>query len=123
MLATFHGQQHVQVIFRRGDAVDAGNARHDNGVAPREQRACGGEAEPLNFLINRGVLLDVGVGARNVSFRLIIIEVADKIFDRIARKKLFELRIQLRGEGFVVRNDERGAVEFSNYIRDRKSFA
>ena len=78
---------------------------------PRKQRARRGKPEPLDLFVNRRILLDVGVGARDVGLRLVIIEVADEIFDRVARKELLELRVELRRERFVVRDDERRPVE------------
>ena len=53
VLTPFYRQQHVQIIFRRGDAVDAGNTRHDDGVASREQRACRRQPQSLNLFVNR----------------------------------------------------------------------
>src|SRR5947207_10969807 len=122
MLAAFYGEQHVQVILRRRDAVDAGDAGDDNGVPAREERAGCREAQSLDLLVNRGILLDVGVGPRNVRFRLVIIEVADEIFDRVLWEELLELGVELRCESFVVRNDERRPVELPDYVCDVESF-
>src|SRR4029077_21244978 len=36
VLAAFYSQQHIQIIFRRSDAVDTGDAGDDDCVAPRE---------------------------------------------------------------------------------------
>ena len=53
MLAAFHGQCHSFVIFRRGDAVDAGNARYYDCVAPGEQRAGRRQPQSFDLFVNR----------------------------------------------------------------------
>ena len=56
--------------------------------APRKQRAGGGEPEPLDLLVDRRILLDVGVGARDVGLGLVVIEIADEIFDRVVAGRI-----------------------------------
>ena len=116
VLSAFHREQHLFIIFRRRDAVDAGDAGDHDCVAARQQRAGGRESQPLDLFVDRRILLDVRVGARDVSFRLIIIEVADEIFDRVPREELFELGVKLRGQGFVVRNDERRPIQLLDHV-------
>ena len=70
-----------------------------------------------------GIFFDERVGARNVGFRLVIIEVADEVFDGVVREKTFELGVKLRGERFVVRDDERGLVDVSDDVGDGESFS
>ncbi len=123
LLAAFHRQEHAQIILRRSHTVDARDARDHDHVPPGKKRARRGKPETLDLLVNRRILLDVGVGARDVGLRLVVIEVADEIFDRVAREELFELRVKLRGERLVVRNDERRPVEFADDIRDREGLA
>ena len=36
VLSSFYRQQHPLIIFRRSDAVDAGNARDDDDIAPAQ---------------------------------------------------------------------------------------
>ena len=97
MLSPLYRQQHPFVILGRGDAVDAGNTGYYDNVAPAEKRARRGETQALDLFDDGGVLFDVGIGAGDVGFRLVIIEVADEVLDRVAREKLFELRVKLRG--------------------------
>ena len=92
-------------------------------VAARKQRTGRTQTKSLDLFINRRVLLDISVGARNVRFRLIVIEVADEILDRVARKELFELRVKLRRERFVVRDDKRRPVQLANDICGRESLS
>ena len=68
-------------------------------------------AQALDLVINRAVLFDKCIGVRNVCLGLIIIVITYKVLDRVIREKLTELRAQLRGEGLVMRKNERWAVE------------
>src|SRR5690606_13632013 len=69
---------HFLEILRRTEAVNAGNARHDDDVAPADQGAGGGDPETLDLVVDGRILLDKRVARRNVGFRLIIVVVADK---------------------------------------------
>ena len=117
------GDNHRLVILFAADAVDAGDARHDHHVLAREQRAHGREPQPLDLIVDAGILLDVGVGARDVGLGLVIIEVADEIFDRVLWEEALELGVELGRERFVVRNDQRRPIYVLNDIRERERLA
>ena len=55
--------------------------------------------------------LDVGVGARQIGFGLVVVVVADEVLDRVVREELLELAVKLRGQGLVVRHDQRRPVD------------
>ena len=76
-----------------------------------------------NLFVDGRILLDVGVGARDVSFWLVIIEVADEIFDRVTREELLELRVKLRGQCFVVRDDKGRPIQLLDDIGDGECLA
>ena len=122
-MSLFHGEEHPKVILGRRDAVDARNARDHEGVTPGEQRAGGGEPQPLNLLVYRRILFDVSVGTRDVGFGLVVVEVTDKIFHRVAGEELLEFGIELRRQGLVMGDDERGPIELADDIRHRESLA
>jgi hypothetical protein len=67
-------------------------------------------AHAVDLLVDRGFLLDVGVGARNVGFRLVVVVVGDEILDRVVGKERLELSVELGGERLVRREDEGGAL-------------
>ncbi len=67
-------------------------------------------AQALDFIIDGGILFDIRVRVGDVRLGLIVVVVRDKILDSVFREKLAELRAQLRGERFVVRQHERRAV-------------
>jgi hypothetical protein len=53
------------------------------------------------------VLLDVGVGARDVGLRLVVVVVGDEVLDRVVGQKLAHLGVELRGQRLVVGDDQR----------------
>ncbi len=98
---------HRLVILGRAQAVDARHAGHDDHVAPADQRTGGRQPQPVDLLIDRGVLLDVNIALRNVGLGLVIVVIADEIMHRVVRKKLLELAIQLGGQRLIVREHQR----------------
>ena len=63
-------------------------------------------AHAVDLLVPRGVLLDVGVGAGDVGFGLVVVVVADEILDRVVREEALELAVELGGQGLVVGEDQ-----------------
>jgi len=63
-----------------------------------------------------GVLLDVLVLGRDIRFRLVIVVIGDEIFHPVFREELFELVIELVGQGLVVGNDQGGLLAFLDDI-------
>ncbi len=110
LLAFFEQQQHAVVGLGRAEAVDATDGADDDGVAALEEGARGGEAQLVELLVDGGFLLDVEVAGGNVGFGLVVVVVADEVFDGVAGEELLELVIELGGEGLVVGEDEGGAV-------------
>ena len=51
----------------------------------------------------------MSIGGRNVGFGLIIIVVTDEVFDGIIREKPLEFGVELGGQSFIVRYDQRDA--------------
>ena len=52
-------------------------------VAALEQRLGGAQAEAVDLLVDAGLLLDVGVGLRNVGLGLVVVVVGDEVLDRV----------------------------------------
>src|SRR3954454_25119842 len=63
-------------------------------------------SQPVDLVVARRVLLDVGVAPRQVRLGLVVVEVADEVLDRVLGEELAELRIELGGERLVVGEDE-----------------
>ncbi len=122
-LAGHDVHQHGTVILRRAQTVNARDRSHDHHITSAEQGI--GRAQPvaLDLIIDRGVLLDVSVGLRNVGFRLVVVVIADKVLDRIMREEAFEFREKLRRQGLVVGDDNGRASPLADHISHRKGFA
>ena len=80
-------------------------------------------AHAVDLLVDGGILLDIGVGARDVGFRLVVIVVGDEIFDRVVGKKAPELAVELRRQRLVGREDQRRALRLLDHLRHGEGFA
>ncbi len=123
LVALFEHDQHSEVSFRRADAVDAGNAGDDDNVLTLEKRTGGAHPQFVEFVVDGGFFFDVDVGGGNVGFGLVKIIVADEIFDRVFGEEAFELVIELRGEGFVVRQNKGRPIGLLDHLGHGKSFS
>ena len=66
--------------------------------------------QAVDLVVPRGILLDVGIGPRQVRLGLEVVVVADEVLHRVVREELAELLVQLRGERLVVGHDQRRAL-------------
>ena len=80
-------------------------------------------AKFVNFIIYGRVFFDIGVAPGNISLGLIIVLIGHKIFNRIFGEEFSKLRTQLCGEGFVVSENQRRAIDISDNIRHSKGLA
>ena len=128
-LALLHARAALQLEGHRGiglDRADTVDARHrgdDDHVVALQQSAGGGVAHPVDLLVDRGFLLDIGVGARDVGLRLVVVVIGDEILDRVVREEALELAIELRGERLVRGQDQRGALGRLDHLRHGESLA
>ncbi len=122
-LALFEQQHHAVIGFGRADAVDAGDGGDHDDVAAFEERARGGHAQLVEFVVDGGFFFDVGVAGRDVGFGLVVIVIADEIFDGVIGKERFEFVEELGGESFVVSQDDGRAVQFFDDLGHRERFA
>ena len=91
----------VQIGLRRAQAVDARHRRHDHDIAPRQQARRRGVPQPLHIVVDRAVLLDVGVGLRDVRLGLVVVVVRDEVLDGVVRQHLPQLVGELGGQCLV----------------------
>jgi hypothetical protein len=106
------------------DAVDAAHRRDDDDVpVPAQERAGGPQAEPVDLVVDGGVLLDVGVGDRHVGLRLVVVVVRDEELDPVLREEALELGVELGGERLVVRHHEGRPAVLRDDVRDREGLA
>ena len=123
LVARVEHQQLLAVLLGRTEPVDGRDRRHDDHVAPGEQRARGGVAQPVDLVVDRAVLLDVRVGGREVRLGLVVVVVADEVLDPVLREHLPELGRELRGQRLVRREHERGPLRVRDHVRDREALA
>ena len=107
---------HLGEVLGRAQAVDAGHAGDHDHVAPRDERACGRDAEALDLLVDGRVLLDEGVARRDVGLGLVIIVVADEVLDGVVGEEILELRVELRRQRLVMGDDERRPVALRDHV-------
>ena len=91
------------VLLRGAQAEYAGDRGDDDHVAAGQQRAGRSVPQLVELVVDVGVLLDVGVGARDVGLRLVVVVVAHEVFDGVPGQEVLELRGKLSGERLVVR--------------------
>ena len=108
-----HPEGHHQLgeVVRFAQAVDAGHGGHHDHVPPLQQRAGSTEPQPVDLVIGRGVLGDIGVGVGDIRLRLIVVVVGDEVLHGVVGKELLELGAQLGRQGLVVGQDQSGPLD------------
>ena len=111
------------VALRRAQTVDARDRRDDDDVAPLEERTRRAVAQFIDLVVDRRVLLDVGVRRGDVCLRLVEVVVADEVADVIVREECLELARELCRERLVVGDDERRLLHLLDDLGDRVRLA
>ncbi len=93
------------------EAVDAGHRRDHDHVAARQQTRRRGVPQPLDVVVDRAVLLDVGVGLRDVRLGLVVVVVRDEVLNSVVRQHLSQLVGELRGQRLVRRHHQGGPLQ------------
>ena len=68
--------------------------------------------QPLHVVVDRAVLLDVGIGLRDIRLGLVVVVIGDEVFDGVVGQHLSKLISQLRGERLVRRHHQGGPLQF-----------
>ena len=113
----------VQVGLRRAEAVDAGHRCDHDDVAAREQARRRRVPQPLHVVVDRAVLLDVGVGLGDVRLGLVVVVVRDEVLDGVVRQHFPQLVGELRGQRLVGRHHQRGPLQPLDQPRGRGRLA
>ena len=122
-LAALDGEGHRRIGLDRADTVDARHRGDDDHVVALQQRARRRVAHAVDLFVDRGILLDIGVGARDVGFRLVVVVVGDEILDGVVGKETPELAVELRRQRLVGREDQRRALRLLDHLRHGEGFA
>ena len=109
-------ERHRRIGLDRADAVDARHRGDDDDVVALQQRARRRVAHAVDLLVDRGILLDVGVGARDIGFRLVVVVIANEILDRVVGEEALELAVELGGERLVRREHQRRALRRLDHL-------
>ena len=114
------GDDHLAVHLRGAQSEDARDARDDDAIATGDQgtRCC--QSQAFDFLVDRGVFLDVKILLGDIGFRLVVVVVTDEIVDGVAREELSEFGVQLRSERLVVAQDQRRPLDLLDDVGHRK---
>ena len=117
------GDDHVFVVDRVAETVDARDGRDDDHVPPLRQGARRAVAQALDLVVDGGILFDIRVRLGDIRLRLVIVVVGNEVFHGVFREKLAEFRAQLSRERLVVREHERGAVDVGDDVRHGEGLA
>ena len=99
------------------------DARDDQDVPAGQQGGRRRMPEALDHVVDRGVLLDVGVGRRDVGLGLVVVVVGDEVLHRVLGEGLAELVRELRRERLVGRDHDRGSLDALDHVGDRERLA
>ena len=113
----------AEELLGRAQAVDARDGGDDDDVVPLAQSARRRIAQLIDLVVHRKVLLDIGIGGRDIALGLIVIVVGDEVFDGVFGEKFAELVAQLRRKRLVVRDDERGPPHVFDDVCHRERLA
>src|SRR5690606_13964733 len=102
---------------------DARYGRDDDDVVALEKGARRSVAHPIDLLVDRAFLLYVRVRPRDVGLGLIVVVVADEVFDRVLREEALELAVELGGQRLVVRQDQRWPLRPRDDVGHRERLA
>ena len=123
VLIDLQREKHLLIVFRIGARIDAGNRSHHDDISSLQQGVIGRHAQHIDLVIGHRIFLDVGIGLGHIGFRLIKIEVGNKVFHRILRKQCLKLRIQLTCQGLIVGKDQGWLIDLFNHIGDGEGLA
>ena len=117
-------EEHHHAVVRLGgpQPIDTRDGCDDDHIAPFQERASGRVAEFVDVLVDHGILLDEGVGLRDIGLRLVIVVIADKVLDRIVGEEALELVVELGGQRFVMGNDQSRPLDRRDDVGHRKGF-
>ena len=77
----------------------------------------------IDGIVDGGILGNVGVGGGQIGLGLVVVVIADKIFNRIVGKEIFKFSVELRGQRFIGCNDQGWLLYPLNYVSHGKGLA
>ncbi len=110
ILTILQRKSHAHIIFRRSQAINAGYTGYNDHISPFKEGTGGGMAQTVDLVVDRGVLFYIGVAGGHICLRLVIVVIADKIVHCVMGEELPELTAQLRGQCFVMGQNQGGLL-------------
>ena len=123
LLAYLDGYHQRAICGGIAQTVDRRHSGHDDHVVPLHQRRRRPQSQRLEILVDRRVLFDVYVGRRNVRLGLVVVVVRHEILDRVGRKELLELAVELGGKRLVVGEDQGRPLPRRDGVGERHGLA
>ena len=119
------GQRNLEraIIVGIAHAVDRRYRGDDDRIAALDQRFCRRQAQPFQMLVDRGILRNELIAARQIHFRLEIVVIGDEILHGVFREKSPHLVIELRCQRLVGGKDQGGALQTMDDVRHREGLA
>ena len=122
-VANPQASHHRVVVGWIPDPVNTAHRADNDRIAALQQTLGRRQPHLLDMLVDRRVFLDKEIALRNVGFRLVIVVIGDEVLNRVFRKKLTHLRVELCRERLVRGKDQRRPTALRDDIRHRESLA
>jgi hypothetical protein len=95
-------KEHSVIGLRRPQTIDTGDAGYNDDIISLKKGPGSGVSHLIDVFIDLSVLLDIGVGGRDISLGLIIVVITDKKFNGILRKEFLKFTVELGSKSFVM---------------------
>ena len=123
LLAAHQVQDHLHVPVGIAQPVNRRHGGDDDRVGPLQNRLGRRQPHLLDVLVDRGVLLDVGVRRGNIGFRLVVVVIGDEVLHRVFGEKLLHLAVKLGRQGLVGRQHQRRTLHGGDDVGDGEGLA
>ena len=110
------GNHHLLKILRLPQTIDAADRGHHDHIPPLQQGRGSGQPQPVNLLVDGGVLFNEGIRMGDICLRLIVVVVRNKILHRVVGEELLEFLAQLGGQRLVVSQHQSGPLDRFNHL-------
>ncbi len=122
-IATIDMQNHLQVQAGVTESVDRRHRRDHDRIGALQQGLGCREAHLFDVLVDRCILLYIGIRGRHIGFGLVIVVIGNEILDRVVRECFAEFAIQLRRQRLVRRQHDGRALDLADHMRNGERLA
>ena len=100
----------VHILLRRTKPINAGDGGNHYGVPASEKVVGCRMPQPLHLIVDRGILLNEGIGLGDVRLRLVVIVVGHEILNGVVGQEFPKFGSHLGGQSLIGLDDEGGAL-------------